>query len=37
MFVTLRGLTVKNGTDDFMQQLATLVSWYEYMLDHTIT
>jgi hypothetical protein len=32
MFVNLQRLTIKNGIDDFMQQLATLVNLY--VLDH---
>jgi len=35
MFVKLLGITVKNGIDDFMQQLATLVNLY--VLDHRTT
>jgi len=35
VFVNLRGLTIKIGTDNFMQQLATLVNLY--VLDHGTT
>jgi len=33
--VNLRGLTIKNGIGDFVQQLATLVNLY--VLDHGTT